>query len=181
MWANRRVSATTWTCWIRVVRARIRKSLTTSIRTLKVSCRENKIIEFYFSFFSHLLLFACLLARVVAYFPHQFHRQVYHIYQFCCHFSNHIFISLAAASAFHLPLATCHLLPVILHFLPLSLSLCVLVLSHLFAYCHFMLFNFNQHLTCTSFYALYFHPARSLCIYKHISIYIVFIRLPPHS
>lgn len=179
MWANRRVSATTWTCWIRVVRARIRKSLTTSIRTLKVSCRENKIIEFYFSFYFPSSSFRMPFSTSCSIFSSPVSpSSLSHLPVLLSFFKSHFHFTRCCIC---FPPATCHLLPVILHFLPLSLSLCVLVLSHLFAYCHFMLFNFNQHLTCTLFYALYFHPARSLCIYKHISIYIVFIRLPPHS
>lgn len=93
------------------------------------------------------LFFYCSTS-CVAYFAQQFRRQVYHIYQFCCHFSNHIFISLAAAAAcllsntFHLPLATtstCHL-ALSWPFLSLSLSLrCIATLC-----C-----NFSLHLAST--------------------------------
>lgn len=86
---------------------------------------KSRLFSLSFIFFtlSHAFFYS---TSCVAYFPHQFRCQVYHIYQFCCHFSNHIFISLVAAAAclpsstFHLPLATFHLSSCI--FIALSFS-----------------------------------------------------------
>lgn len=115
---------------------------------------------FSLSFLHLLYAFACLFlySTSVAYFPHQFRCQVYHIYQFCCHFSNHIFISLVAAAAclpsstFHLPLATFHLSSCIFIALSFSRSLacCPSPVCILLLYAIQFQSTFSQHFTLSA-------------------------------